>query len=238
MSPFRPSAGVRGPVPVEGRRIAASDSGALWTLAHVERAALARDLAVLTPEQWRHPSLCGRWTVEEVVAHLSAAGSIGRSTWLRSIVLAGFRPHVHNQRRMAEQLGASPAETLRRFRAVIPLSVAPSSDVPAYLGEVLVHAQDIRKPLGIPAQPAIDALLPVARFFVSKSFTVPSRRIADRLRLVATDAPFVAGTGPEVRGPLMALVMCMAARPAYLDELDGPGVPLLRERIGGGDFKG
>ena len=204
---------------------------ALWELAHAERASLARDLAALRPEQWRAPTLCGEWDVEDVTAHLSAAASVGRGRWIRSMLLAGFRPGVHNRRRLAEHRGASPAGTLERFREVVDLSIAPSSDIPAYLGEVVVHAQDIRWPLGIPTRPGIEALLPVAEFFVARNFTVPSRRNAAGLRLVATDASFTAGAGPEVKGTLLALVMCLAGRAAYLDELDGPGMPLLRARI-------
>lgn len=204
---------------------------ALWQVVHAERAALARDLATLTPEQWRSASLCGEWDVEHVTAHLSAAASVGRWRWIRSMLSAGFRPHVHNRRRLAEHLGASTAGTLARFSDVVGLSVAPSSDLPAYLGEVVVHAQDIRRPLGITTSPGTDALLPVAEFFVARDFTVPSRRTAAGLRLVATDAPFEAGDGPEVRGPLVALVMCLAGRAAYLVDLDGPGVPVLAGRI-------
>jgi uncharacterized protein (TIGR03083 family) len=211
--------------------MATTTTDALWQVTHAERAALARDLATLTPEQWRGPTLCGAWDVEQVTAHLTAAASVGRWPWIRSMLLAGFRPDVHNRRRLAEHLGASPAGTLDRFRAVARLSVAPSSDLPAYLGEVVVHAQDIRQPLGIPTRPGLDALLPVAEFFVARNFTVPSRRNGAGLRLVATDAPFTAGEGPEVRGTLLALVMCLAGRSAYLDGLEGPGTPLLAARI-------
>ena len=211
--------------------MARTGTEALWALAHAERAALARDLATLSPEEWRGPTLCGEWSVEEVTAHLSAAASVNRWRWIRSMVFAGFRPHLHNRRRLAEYRGASPAETLALFRSAVDLSIAPSSDVPAYLGEVVVHAQDIRHPLGIPTRPSIDALLPVAEFFTAKDFTVPSRRNAAGLRLEATDAPFAVGTAPEVRGNLLALVMSLAGRPAYLDELDGPGAALLGARL-------
>lgn len=34
---------------------------------------LAEDLAGLDADRWATPSLCGGWTVEEVVAHLTAA---------------------------------------------------------------------------------------------------------------------------------------------------------------------
>lgn len=49
----------------------------LWAAIHAERAALAEDLAGLSDEQWATPSSCGRWTVEQVVAHLTAAASTG-----------------------------------------------------------------------------------------------------------------------------------------------------------------
>lgn len=43
-----------------------------WPLIRAERTALATDLAALTDEQWRTPSLCTELTVREVLAHLTA----------------------------------------------------------------------------------------------------------------------------------------------------------------------
>jgi hypothetical protein len=102
----------------------------LWALVHAERAALAEDLTDLDAEQWRHDTLCGQWDVEEVVAHLIAAASLGRWRWLRSMIGARFRPDVHNQRRIVEYRGSTLAETLGRFREVIGSTTAPSGDGP------------------------------------------------------------------------------------------------------------
>jgi uncharacterized protein (TIGR03083 family) len=203
----------------------------LWALAHAERAALAEDLAGLGPEQWRHDTLCGEWDVEQVVAHLTAAASLNQWRWLRSMLAARFRPDVHNQRRLAEHRGSTPAETLDQFRAVIGSTAAPSQHTPAYLGEIVVHAQDIRQPLGLAATPSVDALTPVADFFARRNFTVASHTHAAGLQLRADDGPFTAGTGPLVSGSTLALVMSIAGRVPYLAELDGPGVPTLRSRI-------
>ena len=145
--------------------MAKSSDGHLWALAHAERAALAEDLAVLGPEQWHHETLSGRWDVEQVVAHLTAEASLNQWQWLRSMLGARFRPDVHNQRRLEEHRGTTSAETLDRFSAV---NIAPSSDTPAYLGEVVVHAQDIRHPLWLPRTPSIDALTPVAEFYARR----------------------------------------------------------------------
>ncbi|MFB0834622.1 maleylpyruvate isomerase family mycothiol-dependent enzyme [Arthrobacter halodurans] len=204
----------------------------LWALAHAERAALAEDLAGLGPGQWRRESLCGGWDVEQVVAHLTAAASLNGWRWVRSMAGARFRPDVHNRRRLEEHRGGTPDETLDRFRAVVGSSVAPSRDTAAYLGEVVVHAQDIRRPLGIPRVPRVEALTPVAEFYARRNFTVDSRTRAAGLRLQADDGPFASGTGPLVTGPTLALVMAMAGREAYLEDLDGPGVPHLRSRLG------
>jgi uncharacterized protein (TIGR03083 family) len=203
----------------------------LWALVHAERAALAEDLAGLGAEQWRHDTLCGEWDVEQVVAHLIAAASLNQRQWLRSMIGARFRADVHNQRRLAEHRGSTPAETLDRFRAVITSTTAPSSHTPAYLGEVVVHAQDIRQPLGLVRTPSVDATTPVADFFAQRDFAVASRTHVAGLRLRADDGPFATGTGPLVSGSTLALVMSMAGRVPYLAELDGPGVPTLRSRI-------
>ncbi|GAA4914386.1 maleylpyruvate isomerase family mycothiol-dependent enzyme [Streptomonospora salina] len=202
----------------------------LWESVHAERARLADDLSGLRAEQWAAPSLCGRWTVEEVVAHLTATASVGRLRWLRSIAGARFDPDVHNRRRLEEYRGATPADTLDRFRDVIRSTVAPTRDTAAWLGEVVVHGQDIRHPLGLETTPESDAVTEVARFFAVRDFTVDSRKAAAGLRLEADDGPFAVGSGPVVRGGTLALTMAMAGRSAYCDDLTGDGVATLRSR--------
>lgn len=175
---------------------------------------------------------CAEWDVEQVVAHLTAAASLNQWQWLRSMLGARFRPGVHNQRRLAEHRGRTPAETLNKFRAVIGSTTAPSGHTSAYLGEVLVHAQDIRWPLGLGRTPSVEALTPVADFFARRDFTVASRTHVAGLQLRADDGPFATGSGPLVTGSTLALVMSMAGRAPYLDQLDGPGVPALRSNLG------
>ncbi|MGB6771613.1 MAG: hypothetical protein WBF51_06365, partial [Candidatus Dormiibacterota bacterium] len=53
------------------------------------------------------------------------------------------------------------------------------------------------------------------------------------LRLRADDGPFATSTGQLVTGSTLALVMSMAGRAPYLDQLDGPGVATLRARVHG-----
>lgn len=96
-----------------------------------------------------------------------------------------------------------------------------------------MHAQDIRQPLGLPRIPSVAALTPVAEFFARRDFTVDSRSRVRGLRLRADDGAFTTGEAgdPEVTGSTLALVMVMAGREVYLDELHGPGVATLRQRM-------
>ncbi|MFC4002821.1 maleylpyruvate isomerase family mycothiol-dependent enzyme [Prauserella oleivorans] len=202
----------------------------LWAAIHTERARLADDLAGLTDEQWARQSLCGRWTVEEVLAHLTAAASTTRLRWIRSVLAARFDFDLHNERRLREHRGATPGETLARFRAVVTSTTAASGHTPAWLGEVVVHGEDIRRPLGLHGSPDVAAVTEVARFFASRDFTVPSRSAVEGLRLAATDGPFESGSGPLVRGTTLALTMAMAGRESFCDDLTGDGVATLRSR--------
>ncbi|WP_017586765.1 maleylpyruvate isomerase family mycothiol-dependent enzyme [Nocardiopsis ganjiahuensis] len=204
-----------------------------------EHAVLVADLQDLTDRQWERASLCGEWTVHDVTAHLGSAMTIGKLGWISSILRAGLRPSVHNRRQIERFARPEPAQTLARFAALgtehgEPVRL-PSNDLAAWLGELVVHGQDIRHPLGIERVPAPEALIGVARFFASRDFAVNSKTQVEGLHLRATDADFSTNAPalPVVEGPLLALVMVMAGRPAYLDRLSGAGLPELRRRLAG-----
>jgi uncharacterized protein (TIGR03083 family) len=220
------------PAPDAGPTTMSTVTTDIWPAVHAERAALVADLEALSPEQWARRSLCTDWTIEETVAHLSAAASTGRLRWLRSMVGARFDAAVHNRRRLEEQLGASPEETLAILRSKTDARVAPMGPTAAWLGEVVVHGADIRRPLGLPSRTPVGTATAVAEFYASRDFAVPSRTAAAGLRLVADDGPFTAGPddAPLVTGPTLALVLAMAGRAAFCDELSGPGVATLRGR--------
>ena len=206
----------------------------IWPLVHAERAALAEDLAALDDAQWACPSLCERWAVEDVVAHLTAAASTGPLGWVASVLGARFDFDLHNDRRLAEHRGATPAETLARFRRIVSSTTSALGPTAAWLGEVIVHAQDIRRPLGLVRTPPVGAVTEVACFYARRNFTVPSRTAIEGLRVEATDGPFATGAGPLVSGTTLALTMAMAGRRAYCDDLTGPGVSTLRARCSPG----
>jgi hypothetical protein len=98
------------------------------------------------------------------------------------------------------------------------------------LGETIVHAQDIRLPLGIGHDYPIGTVTRLAEYYQGSDLPVLTRTRIKGLRLVATDGPFIAGSGPLASGTTLALIMAMAGRGAYCDELQGDGAATLRER--------
>jgi uncharacterized protein (TIGR03083 family) len=202
----------------------------VWPLVHAERAALAADLADLTGEQWATPSLCTGLTVREVLAHLIAGASLNPVRWLAGVIRCRFDFDKQVSMRLAEQLGATPAQTIDRFRSVLTSTTKPPVPRLAMLGETIVHAQDIRVPLGIRRDYPIGALTQLAEYYQGSDLPVLTKTRAKGLRLVATDGRFTTGSGPLVSGPTLALIMAMAGRGAYCDELQGDGAATLRER--------
>jgi len=201
----------------------------IWALIHTERAALADDLADLTTEQWATTSLCTELTVREVLAHLTSSASLNPLRWMAGVIRCRFDFDKQVAMRLAEQLGATPAETLARFRNIIESTTKPPLPVLAMLGETIVHGTDIRRPLALRRSHPIETLTHVANYYSSTDLVVLAKGRIGGLRLEATDGPFTAGTGAPVKGPTLALIMAMTGRTTFNDDLTGDGVAILRE---------
>lgn len=200
-------------------------------LARAERIDLANLLAGLTPEQWDAPSLCTKWRVRDVVAHMIGYEDLSRTQFYSRVAKAGFNPNRANANRVAELADRTPEQLLAMVRAAQTPGVLTSGfGCRIALLDGIVHQQDIRRPLGIPRE------IPGERMRVAMDFArwAPPIRGALRargVRLVATDLDWSRGSGPEVTGPAEALLMAMAARPCVLADLDGPGKSTLAQHI-------
>ena len=99
------------------------------------------------------------------------------------------------------------------------------------LGEIVVHGEDIRRPLGIHHDIPEAALGAVADNFTRTNLLIGSKRRIAGLRLKATDADWSSGDGPEVTGPLASLVLAMSGRQGAVGDLEGEGSATLAGRI-------
>jgi uncharacterized protein (TIGR03083 family) len=196
-----------------------------------EREEFADFLEHLSPNQWEQPSLCELWRVRDVVAHVVSYEELTRWQLVRRFVKGGFVPPRVNAIGVAEYARRSPEQLTQLMRSCIP----PRGLTSAFGGMIalvdgMIHQQDIRRALGI------GRVIPPHRQARVLSYTLssPATRGAKRargVRLIATDADWFYGEGPDVTGPAEALMMAMAGRPDALNQLGGPGKALLAQRI-------
>lgn len=200
-------------------------------LATEERSALAALAAELTPTQWEAPTLCGQWRVRDVVAHTISFDELGPGQLAAVFVKGLLSVNRINAIGVAAYADHSTEQLCELLRArVRPAGLAAGSGGRLALTDNMIHHQDIRRPLGLARHIPEDRLRAALQF----ARTAPLIRGAWRargVRLVATDIDWTAGTGPAVSGTGEALLMAMAARPAALADLDGPGVGAIAARI-------
>jgi uncharacterized protein (TIGR03083 family) len=200
----------------------------IWPVVHAERAALIEDLQTVTGQQWSTPSLCPGWEVHDVLAHLVNDAKTTRLGFLRDFLTAGFDFDRLNAGGVARERAEDPAHTVERFRMVRGRTTGAPAPPATRLVEAFVHGEDIRRPLSLTrdrqAGPVAEALRHQLR--TSTKLGGGKERAAG-LRLVATDADLDAGTGPEVRGGVLALLLAVSGRPVGPEELTGPGAAAL-----------
>jgi len=206
----------------------------LMTMAQAERADLADFLATLTPQDWEAPSLCSKWTVKDVVAHVISYEELGALGLVKRfakgwVVLA----NQVNQVGVDEFAALSPQQLLDFLRNHLqPRGLTAGFGGMIALVDGTIHHQDIRRSLGRPRSVPADRLERVLGLVPGNPRLGAGRRIRG-LRLRATDIDWAHGDGPEVTGPGEALLMAMSGRRAALADLSGPGLATLAKRLGG-----
>ncbi len=205
-------------------------SAETWPYIHSERTAVAQTLAALSPDQWTLPSWCQGWSVQETAGHILAAAEQTPLHFYKELAGAGFRFDVFTDRAARRLAAVGPEELVRRLRARTTTTNRPPAPVLAMLGEIIVHGEDIRRPLGLPHQPPLPAVAAVADSWTRSNLLIGSKRRIAGLRLRATDADWTHGEGPEVSGPLLSLVLAMSGRKGSHGDLGGAGVEVLAVR--------
>jgi len=202
----------------------------IWPTIHAERQTLIDDLTGLSPGQWNTPSLSGRWTVHDVLAHLVAAAKMTPLRFVPGLAGAGFDFHRYMDKLVAAERADGPEATLATFRAVRLRTSSPPAPPTTWLGEAFVHGEDIRRPLGIAHSYPLPQVVRVIRYYAKLNALLGARRRIAGLTLTATDTDFSLGSGPVVSGPAISLLMATAGRKVVLADLSGPGVQILQER--------
>ncbi len=201
-----------------------------WAYIHSERAQLADAWRDLSPDQWATPSWCEGWSVQDTAGHVLAAAEQTPLNFYKEMIAAGFRFNVFADRAAKRLASIGPDELVRRLRIRTSTTNHPPAPVMAMLGEIVVHGQDIRRPLGLKHESPEEALVALADSWKKSNLLIGAKRRIAGLQLRATDGDWVHGDGPEVSGPLMALVLAMTGRKGAHPDLNGEGVAVLASR--------
>ncbi|MGJ0120613.1 maleylpyruvate isomerase family mycothiol-dependent enzyme [Williamsia sp. MIQD14] len=191
-----------------------------------ERGELADVLDGLDDAQWATQSLCSEWTVRDVAGHLVMPLITGPMTIARTVFRVRgnlARANVVSSRKVAVD-HRDELPSLLRAHAESHFT-PPFGGPEAPLTDLLVHGQDIRRPLGL-TRGFDPARLRVALDFLSTrgAFAFGASR-AD-VTWVATDLDWRSGRAgaPEIRGPAEAVLLARAGRRVALADLTGDGL--------------
>lgn len=202
-----------------------------WPIIHAERLALVADLHEVTEEQWATASLCADWSVRDVIAHMTATARMTPGRFFAKFIGSGFRFNAMQAKDVAAERGENGRDALAIFETHLSAETHPPGPVDAMVGEVVVHGEDIRRPLGIHHKYADQALTTTANFYRGSNLLIGGKRRAQGLTLRATDVDWSAGSGPEVSGPLASIILSITGRRAGLADLIGDGLATLTGRI-------
>jgi uncharacterized protein (TIGR03083 family) len=200
-----------------------------WRVIAAQRRALADLLDELSDVEWETPSLCAGWRVRDVAAHVALAPQ-APSIWAMTADAVRARGRFHRLNhdvavRHAQRPVSDLVDELRRHADSRRLPIV--TNYRNILFDTLVHAQDIGLPVRrqLPMPP--DAAAAAATRVWTMGWPFWARRRLRAVRLVAEDVNWSVGAGPDVVGPIDALLLLLTGRTVALSRLTGAGLALV-----------
>lgn len=204
-----------------------------WEVIAEQRLSLAELLDGLSEQEWETPSLCAGWRVRDVAAHVAMAPQVPSArSLLADAVRARGSFHRLNHDVAVRHAGRPVTQIVAELRTFAGSRRLPVvTNYRNILFDILVHGQDIAIPLGrrrdMPREAARDG---AARLW-TMGWPFWARRRLRGVRLTATDTTWTVGDGPEVQGPIDALLLLLTGRTATaLPRLTGAGVARLSDQ--------
>lgn len=204
-----------------------------WEELASARMRLSGQIATLDPEDWGRPSRCRGWLVRDVLGHLVHMAEATTRSMIRDLRESGGGDRDRGFLLCAQRIGQQPVpELCERLRAS---AASRYNHMPVVaLSEVLVHGDDMLRPLGVvlDCEPstAVRVLGHLARIYRLAARVAYHGRAHGGVRLVGTDVAWASGRGPEVTGSALDLMALLTNRAGALDQLQGPGVQKLADR--------
>lgn len=199
-----------------------------------ERLALCDYLDGLDETEWSTQSWCEAWTVHQVVAHLSTSNTTGLWDMISGAIRArGDFDRMEREQAVHLAADFAPYELIAQIRATASsMKRTPLSSPLDPLADVIVHGQDIARPLERPLPSCSERVLAALDHVVASRWYGAPKRFTE-LNLSATDAEWSHGQGTDnVSGAAIDLLLVATGRTQALNELTGSGVAQLTDRMG------
>ena len=196
-----------------------------------ERRLMADLLSGLTDDQLASQSLCSKWGVRDVAAHLVMPLEVSMPQFMVTMALCGGnfdRANVRLTGKVARRPFGELVDVLRR--KATSRFTPPGAGPEAPLTDLLVHGLDIRWPLNITREIPAERLVKVLDHLATPAGLIPKRAL-DGFRLVAEDVDWARGDGPAVSGTAEVMLLALSGRTVALDRLSGEGVATLTSRL-------
>ena len=198
------------------------DAAQLWPELRSQRLQLADQIEALDETAWDVASWCDGWRVRDALGHLVHLAEATQLSMGADVIRGGLRPD-RALSRSARCLGDLPVpELCRRLRASAdgrfhvfgsPAAVA--------LGEVLVHGSDALRPVGAEVHaPPTDATAVLDAYWKLGRLAFHAAPHQGH-RLTATDCDWTKGSGSEIKGKAIDLLLFVANRSQVLPNLEG-----------------
>ena len=185
----------------------------MWRHIDTQRARFCDLVEGLDEEQLATRSLCEAWTTRDVAAHLALSQSGAREVAVGLVRARGSFDRMIRDTALRRAATATVAEDLAAIRAMVgSRRRVPGVSPIEPLTDVLVHTQDVARPLGIEVTVPLDAAVASADRVWSMGFPwFPRRRFRGR-RLVATDTDWSVGEGEVIEAPMADLLLLVTGR--------------------------
>jgi uncharacterized protein (TIGR03083 family) len=197
-----------------------------WSAVRTLRLRVADMLDSLSPNEWDAASVCEGWRIRDVAGHLALVPTITTGQLMSVAPRAGFNPHRINTI-LAHRAGSeTPQQIVSRLRDhAADRTTARALDTRNSLFDVIVHSQDIAIPLQRDFPVPVDYTREGLDRVWAMGWPFNARRRLSGRTLTATDTDWTVGTGPEISGSALSLLLLLTGRTSVVQgDLAGSGI--------------
>lgn len=198
-------------------------------MTRAEGESLVEYLRGVPEDGWGQSTVCDPWTVQHLVAHLTALSNQTMPNFMKRMITTGFNFQKVVEGDLQKFLG-EPAQMIAKLETSIANPTTPKMLTHIALGEFMCHGEDIRRAFGDRGEHPAAHVSELGPKYMTTGKPLQGKTRTKGLSMRATDGDFTWGDGPEVAGPGIDLIMAATGRTEALDHLEGDGLATLRSR--------